>query len=97
LGGNEVPQQVRLELVRGTPALAGAASVRAARGAREGTRTSRAGGPRWFQKMDRNGDGDVGLREFLGPADLFSRLDADGDGLIDRREAEAAEPSPAAG
>jgi len=39
----------------------------------------------------------VGLREFLGPADLFSRLDADGNGLIDRREAEAAEPSAAAG
>jgi Ca2+-binding EF-hand superfamily protein len=46
-----------------------------------------ATGPVWFRKMDRNGDGDVSPREFLGdPAD-FKRLDADGDGLLDPVEA----------
>jgi Ca2+-binding EF-hand superfamily protein len=36
----------------------------------------------WFDKMDRNRDGDVSPREFLGSHDDFRRLDADGDGLI---------------
>jgi Ca2+-binding EF-hand superfamily protein len=46
------------------------------------------GAPAWFRHMDRNGDGDVSPREFLGPRDEFRRLDADGDGLIDPKEAQ---------
>ena len=41
----------------------------------------------WFRKMDRNRDGDVSPREFLGTPDDFRKLDADGDGLIDETEA----------
>ena len=37
--------------------------------------------------MDRNHDGDLSPREFLGPTAKFQRLDADGDGFIDDREA----------
>jgi Ca2+-binding EF-hand superfamily protein len=48
-------------------------------------------GPLWFRKMDRNGDGDVSPREFLGPRDAFRRLDTDGDGLISLEEALRAE------
>ncbi len=44
----------------------------------------------WFRKMDRNGDGDVSRREFLGTPEDFKRLDLDGDGLISREEAEKA-------
>ncbi|MBN9118587.1 MAG: EF-hand domain-containing protein, partial [Planctomycetes bacterium] len=47
--------------------------------------------PAWFTKMDRNGDGDVSLKEFVGPLELFRKLDRDGDGLISPAEALAAE------
>ena len=45
-------------------------------------------GPEWFRKMDRNQDGDVTWREFLGPREAFDRFDADRDGRIDDTEAE---------
>jgi Ca2+-binding EF-hand superfamily protein len=48
-------------------------------------------GPLWFRKMDRNGDGDVSQTEFLGTLEQFRRIDSDGDGLIDLREAERAD------
>src|SRR5262249_47335312 len=47
-------------------------------------------GPNWFRRMDRNRDGDISRREFLGPRAAFERLDADGDGLISAAEAAAA-------
>lgn len=48
-------------------------------------------GPVWFRKMDRNGDGDVSRREFLGTDEDFRKIDTDGDGLIDANEADGAE------
>ncbi|HEV3256796.1 MAG TPA: EF-hand domain-containing protein, partial [Gemmataceae bacterium] len=45
-------------------------------------------GPVWFRKMDRNHDGDVSRREFLGTDEEFKRIDTDGDGLISAEEAE---------
>jgi hypothetical protein len=47
--------------------------------------------PIWFRKMDRNGDGDVSPREFLGTREDFRKLDTDGDGLISLEEALAAD------
>jgi Ca2+-binding EF-hand superfamily protein len=49
------------------------------------------GGPLWFRKMDRNRDGVLSPREFLGTPAQFKALDTDGDGLISRDEAEGAE------
>ena len=51
-----------------------------------------AAGPNWFRKMDRNRDGDISRREFLGPRADFERLDRDHDGLIDAQEAASAKP-----
>ena len=47
-------------------------------------------GPIWFVRMDRNNDGDLTWNEFLGPREVFHRIDTDGDGLIDPQEAFAA-------
>jgi Ca2+-binding EF-hand superfamily protein len=47
-------------------------------------------GPLWFRSMDRNGDGFVSRREFLGTRAAFDQLDRDGDGLISPAEAQAA-------
>lgn len=44
-------------------------------------------GPIWFQRWDRNNDGDITWREFLGPRDAFEMLDTDHDNLIDPKEA----------
>ena len=47
-------------------------------------------GPPWFRKMDRNRDGDISRREFLGTHAQFDRLDRDRDGLLAPAEADAA-------
>jgi Ca2+-binding EF-hand superfamily protein len=51
-------------------------------------------GPVWFQRMDRNRDGDVSAREFLGAAEIFQRLDTDQDGLLSAVEAESTANQP---
>ncbi|HVV99827.1 MAG TPA: hypothetical protein VHB77_05785 [Planctomycetaceae bacterium] len=90
---HEMPFRLEVQICRGS---------RGARGAFSGplltrTRTTRNGiriavGPAWFQHMDRNNDGDVSRREFLGTLEQFDRIDADHDGLIDSKEAESAKP-----
>jgi len=45
-------------------------------------------GPAWFRKMDRNRDGDVSRREWLGSEERFRQIDTDGDGLISAEEAQ---------
>lgn len=46
--------------------------------------------PGWMQAMDRNSDGELSPREFLGTRAQFQRLDVDGDGLVSADEARAA-------
>jgi len=44
-------------------------------------------GPVWFQRMDKNNDGDLVWNEFLGHIETFHQLDTDGNGLLDPQEA----------
>jgi Ca2+-binding EF-hand superfamily protein len=64
-----------------------AAFVLSGRSPRQPAKPAR--GPEWFRKMDRNGDGDVSRKEFLGTDEQFKEIDTDGDGLISVEEAEA--------
>jgi Ca2+-binding EF-hand superfamily protein len=47
--------------------------------------------PDWFTRMDRNQDGDLSPREFLGGREQFTKLDENNDGLISIAEALASE------
>ena len=44
-------------------------------------------GPIWFQRMDKNNDGDLVWNEFFGHIELFHELDTDHDELLDPQEA----------
>ncbi len=68
-----------------------ALAVRGGSGIRGGPQPQTPRGPEWFRKMDRNSDGDVSRREFLGTDAQFKAIDTDGDGLISMEEAEAFE------
>jgi Ca2+-binding EF-hand superfamily protein len=87
LAENEVPKQFQMTFEQGTLQypFRFATAVQFAR-VRQNQQAPR--GPAWFRKMDRNGDGDISLKEWLGSEEEFRKIDADGDGLISVEEAE---------
>ena len=89
---DEIPYHFQVSIDRsGLSGLTGPVGITAVPRSMSGMPTAGpAAGPDWFPKMDRNHDGDVSRREFLGPRDQFDRLDRDQDGLIDPDEARAA-------
>jgi Ca2+-binding EF-hand superfamily protein len=86
LGRDVFPRRLRARL---TPGKAGPPVAAKAKPVRKSLAPR---GPAWFRKIDRNGDGYVSRREWLGPQGLFDKLDADGDGLLSPEEAERLEP-----
>ncbi len=87
---DEPTRRLQLEVARGSFTLFGAGPMPMAAD-RRAVPARQPVGPVWFQRMDRNLDGDLTWNEFLGPRDAFDALDADRDGLIDPQEAERAE------
>lgn len=95
LSALEIPLRVNMVISRGTPALA-QTPVPPRPASSRGSRPPATAGPAWFNKMDRNEDGELSPREFLGPAEAFQRLDANQDGLVDAGEAATANAATAA-
>jgi Ca2+-binding EF-hand superfamily protein len=91
LAAGQVPRRHRAALALGPSGGRGPFVGVAAfppRGAEPSRRPAEARGPLWFRKMDRNRDGDVSRKEFVGTDEQFREIDTDGDGLISAEEAE---------
>ena len=88
LASNEMSYNLDLLLMRNSARVQANANAIRRQSAAPQVRADRAG-PGWFQKMDRNRDGDVGLPEFPGNRQAFNKLDVNGDGLISAEEANA--------
>jgi Ca2+-binding EF-hand superfamily protein len=84
------PRRLHLEVIRGSFHLFGTGAMGESTVPQIVTQPRTPVGPIWFQRMDRNLDGDLTWKEFLGPRHVFEELDTDHDGLIDPKEAEKA-------
>jgi len=90
LRATDPPRRLHLEVIRGSFHLFGTGQGGESTVPRLVAQPRSPVGPVWFQRMDRNLDGDLTWKEFLGPRHVFEELDADHDGLIDPTEAERA-------
>jgi Ca2+-binding EF-hand superfamily protein len=90
LRANDPARRMHLEVVRGSFLLFGTGGTGESTVPRVTAQPRSPVGPIWFQRMDRNLDGDLTWKEFLGPRHVFEELDTDHDGLIDPKEAEKA-------
>lgn len=87
LESREIPIHCRVSFGRAQPNIPGAENLAFAFPQAVRPQQVPRTGPAWFQKMDRNRDGDLSWREFLGTREAFDKLDRNRDGLIDAEEA----------
>jgi Ca2+-binding EF-hand superfamily protein len=83
----EPVRHFHVEFVRGTRHLFGASEELVAQTPAFQQRLP--SGPIWFQRMDKNNDGDLVWNEFFGHKETFHELDKDKDELLDPQEAAA--------
>ncbi len=91
IGREEIPRQYGLTVRQGPPVEGRIRAVQITNMGNQSRANNAGRGPLWFRKMDRNGDGDVSRREWLGSMEDFKKIDTDGDGLISAEEAEKAD------
>lgn len=84
ISAGEIPPTVRVAIGSGPTVHAQLAAVRSVL---EPVAAPAVQPPDWFARMDRNKDGDVSRREFLGGQGQFDQLDQDRDQLISIEEA----------
>ncbi|MBY0232105.1 MAG: EF-hand domain-containing protein [Gemmataceae bacterium] len=95
LSRDDLPRRMRIELAEGSFASRQFFAVAAQpTSGMIATPLDLRGAPAWFRKMDKNGDGDLSFREWLGSEEDFKKLDLDGDGLISLDEARKAKADP---
>lgn len=87
LAESEVPLQYRLLIAQGNLAAFGGNAANNAVGRDIGSPSESVNGPVWFRRMDKNRDGEVSGREFLGDKAIFDKLDLNHDGYLDLNEA----------
>jgi Ca2+-binding EF-hand superfamily protein len=90
LRATDPSRRLHLEVIRGSFQLFGTGTAGESTVPRLTVQPRTPVGPLWFQRMDRNQDGDLTWKEFLGPRHVFEELDLNHDGLIDPEEAEKA-------
>jgi Ca2+-binding EF-hand superfamily protein len=90
IAGNEIPQTFAITFSRGNSAYSYSRPTVVRRGAGPGQPAANPNQPAWFTRMDRNGDGDITLKEFLGEKADFEKLDTNKDGFIEPVEAKKA-------
>lgn len=88
---DEIPGEIHVSFVQGHANSASFAFTSSVQRRNAKTKSNQEKGPDWFTRMDRNGDGDVTLREFLGSEEQFKQIDGNGDGFIELKEALAAD------
>ena len=83
IDAGEISQKYRLTFSMGKPRVFQQAMMtQRSRNVPTPRATPNTEAPPWFRKMDRNQDGDLSWREFLGKRELFQRLDRNQDGLV---------------
>jgi Ca2+-binding EF-hand superfamily protein len=93
VSADEIPTTIAVTFARGNASYSYGRVVRS--GTPVATRPTPKDQPEWFTRMDRNGDGDVTLKEFLGEKADFEKLDTNNDGFIEPGEAKAAKAESA--
>jgi len=91
LSESEIPLQYQMTATQGTLPNLGLFPAEGNRN--RNSPDGRPTGPAWFRKMDRNSDGEISRREFLGELELFEELDSNHDGAIELNEALLARPA----
>jgi Ca2+-binding EF-hand superfamily protein len=90
IGQGEIPATMTISFGLGNAGYGVYSSVNRPGGQQPAAPAAARDVPEWFARMDRNGDGDVTLKEFLGDEADFKKLDANSDGFVEAKEAKAA-------